>query len=241
LRVLHVGDCGVRRMEAGHDLFGEPGYPLFAAEELLHADITIEFQHYFCVSFEKLPAISRLGERVDTRRAPDLLLVQIGSAYTRKIILPDSTRVHQLRDELSRRFPRLVPVFYGVLRPCLRLFGRHSARYRGSDRLAEFVLAVQREWPELRVVLVTPFRRSPGYASGEPVAARIEADLVSLARRPRVEVFDANDALGRDPGLRCVTGYNLNGRGCEIVGAELADWIRMRVAAPGERVGATAV
>jgi hypothetical protein len=75
-------------------------------------------------------------------------------------------------------------------------------------------------------VLVAPFRRSPGYPSGEPIAARIEEDFQAIAAsRPGVSVFDANDELGRDPALRCVTGYNLNGRGCELVGTKLAGWV----------------
>jgi hypothetical protein len=55
------------------------------------------------------------------------VLVQVGSAYTRRIILPDKRRVHQLRDELGRRAGRLVFPFYRLLRLCLRLFGHHSA------------------------------------------------------------------------------------------------------------------
>ncbi|MGZ4203469.1 MAG: hypothetical protein ACXVRH_15585 [Thermoleophilaceae bacterium] len=153
------------------------------------------------------------------------MLVQVGSAYTRRIILPDKRRVHQLRDEVGRRAGRLVFPFYRLLRPCLRLFGHHSADYRGPDALERFVRAAGEEWPSARVVLVAPFRRSPGYHADEPIAARIEADMQALTALPGVSVFDANDVLGRCPDLRCVTGYNLNGRGCELAGTKLAAWI----------------
>jgi len=229
LSVLHVGDCGVRRMDGAHDLLGQPGYPVVTAHELLRRGIPVEFSHYFCVSFEDLPEVARLQGHLLLSGQPDVVLVQIGAAYTRKIILPDRARVHQLRDELARHAPGLVVPLYGLLRPCLRGFGRHSASYRGSGGLKRFIDEVRAMWPAVHVVLVTPFRRSPGYASGEPVARRIEKDLLMLARLPGVSVFDANGVLGRDPRLRCVTGYNLNGRGCELVGMELAGWIRARL------------
>src|SRR6266571_8616087 len=63
LRVLHIGDCGVRRMETSHDLLGDPGYPLTAARRLLEDGISLEFSHCFCVSFENLPDIEKLRSR----------------------------------------------------------------------------------------------------------------------------------------------------------------------------------
>jgi hypothetical protein len=226
LRVLHVGDCGVRRMETSHDLYGPPGYPLFAADRLLRDGVGMEFSHYFAVSFESLPDMETLHRHTRLSGDPDVVLVQVGSAYTRRILLPDTRRVHQLRDDVGRRAGRLVFAFYKVLRPCLRLFGRHSAKYTGADELERFVDRTQSVWPRAEVVLVAPFRRSPGYPSGEPIAARIETDLQALAAsRAGVSVFDANDVLGRNPELRCVTGYNLNGRGCELVGMQLAGWM----------------
>lgn len=229
VRLLHVGDCGVRQMDASHDLYGPPGYPRVAAEGLLRHDIGIEFSHYFAVRFEHLPDIETLRRHSRLSDEPDFILVQVGAAYTRRILLPDKPRVHQLRDEVGRRAGRLVFAFYRLLRPCLRLFGRHSADYVGAGELDRFVGELKRAWPRAEVVLVAPFRRSPGYAAGEPIAARVEADMHALASsRPGVSVFDGNDVLGRDPGLRCVTGYNLNGRGGELAGEQLAEWIRAR-------------
>lgn len=237
LRLLHVGDCGVRRMDTAHDLLAPLGYPAAAARALLCDGIGIDFSHHFCVNFEELPNIEQLRSHIHLGGDPDILLVQIGSAYTRKVILPDRRRVHQLRDELGRRTGRFVLSFYRVLRPCLRVFGRHSTTYRGIGRLQRFVQSVQREWPSVEVVLVVPFRRSPGYRSGECVATRIESDLRSLAEVLDVFVFDANDLLGRDPTLRCVTGYNLNGHASELVGIRLAEMIR---SLPLTQVGAAA-
>lgn len=237
LRMLHVGDCGVRRMEGAHDLLAPLGYPLTTARELFRHGVGVDFSHYFCVSFEDLPHIEKLRSHMRLGGDPDIVLVQIGSAYTRKVILPDRRRVHQLRDELARRTGRFVFTFYRGLRPCLRLFGRHSASYRGTHRLEQFVDALQCEWPTVKVVLVVPFRRSPGYRSGEPVAARIESDLHAFVEIPKVFVFDANDVLGREPGLRCVTGYNLNGHASQLVGIKLAKLIRERL--QGVPAGAT--
>ncbi len=226
LRVLHVGDCGVRRMDTAHDLLAPLGYPLTTARELLRDGVGLDFSHHFCVSFEDLPDMAKLRSNIRLGGDPDLLLVQIGSAYTRKVILPDRTRVHQLRDEIGRRAGRSIFTFYRLLRPCLRAFGHHSTAYRGIHQLKDFVDAVQREWPAIKVVLVVPFRRSPGYRSGEPVAARIESDLHSVAEKRNVLVFDASDVLGREPTLRCGTGYNLNGHASELVGVMLAELIR---------------
>jgi hypothetical protein len=223
LRVLHVGDCGVRRMEASHDLYGPPGYPLVAAERLLQDGIGIEFSHYFAVNFDSLPSMEKLRRYNRLSGDPDIVLVQVGSAYTRRILLPDTQRVHQLRDDIGRRVGRLVFAFYKVLRPCVRLFGRASAKYVDSHDVEAFVDRTQREWPHAAVVLVAPFRRSPAYPGTDPIAAQIEADLQAIAAsRDGVSVFDANPALGRDPALRCATGYNLNGRGSQLVGAKLA-------------------
>ncbi len=231
LRVLHVGDCGVRRMDLAHDLLAPPGYPLALARELLRFGVRLAFLHYFCVSFEELPELDVLQGFHHLDFVPDLLLIQIGSAYTRRVILPDTARVHQLRDELARRAGRLVLPFYRLLRPWVRLVGRHSTAYRGVGQLERFVDAAREAWPNVQVVLVVPFRRSPGYPTGEPIAARVEADLHALDGRPGVAVFDANATLGRDPSLRCVTGYNLNGRGSELVGGELSAWLRERLGA----------
>ena len=236
LRVLHVGDCGVRRMDCGHDLLGPPGYPVSAARDLLRVGIGLAFLHYFCVNFEDLPEIDVL-QRFGTFGAPDVLLVQIGSCYTRRVILPDTDRVHQLRDELGRRAGRLVFPFYRLLFPFVRLFGRHSTRYRGAARLERFVAEARRAWPGVQVVLVLPFRRSPGYPSGEPIGERVEHDIRALEALPGVSVFDANPVLGRDPALRCATGYNLNTRGSRLVGAELARWLHARLAASERDAG----
>ncbi len=235
LNVLHVGDCGVRRMDYGHDLLGSPGYPQGAARLLLRFGIRLAFLHYFCVNFEELPEFDVLQSFNHLEFIPDIMLIQIGSAYTRRVILPDTARVHQLRDELGRRAGRSVFAFYRLIRPLVTLIGRHSTPYLGPGRLERFIADARRAWPTTRVVLVLPFRRSPGYASGEAIAARVEADLRALARLPGVSVFDANPVLGRDPTLRCATGYNLNGRGSELVGDELGRWLHEQIATPAPR------
>jgi hypothetical protein len=229
LNVLHVGDCGARQMDVAHDLLAPPGYPLWLARALLRFGLGLAFLHFFCVNFEELPEIDAVQSLSRFEAVPDILLIQIGSAYTRRVILPDTRRVHQLRDELARRAGRLTPAFYRLLRPFVRVFGRHSTPYRGVTGLECFIRSAREAWPSVHVVLVLPFRRSPGYPSGEAIARRVEADLYSLTHLPAVSVFDANSVLGRDPVLRCLTGYNLNGRGSELVGEELARWLIPRV------------
>ena len=63
----------------------------------------IEFSHYFAVSFERLPDVDALREHTRLSGDRDIVLVQVGSAYTRRILLPDTRRVHQLRDDVGRR------------------------------------------------------------------------------------------------------------------------------------------
>ncbi len=230
LNVLHVGDCGARRMDLAHDLLAPPGYPLWAARELLRFGIGLAFLHWFCVNFEEMPQVDVLQSFAQFEAAPDILLIQVGSAYTRRVILPDTDRIHQLRDELARRAGRLVLPFYRLLRPSVRLLGRHSTPYQGVAGLERFVAAAREAWPSAEVVLVLPFRRSPGYPTGEAIGARVERDLRALAALPGVSVFDANPLLGRDPDLRCLTGYNLNERGSRLVGAELGRWLHDRLA-----------
>lgn len=229
LRVLHVGDCGVRRMDCGHDLLGAPGYPLALAQELQRSGTRMRFDHYFCVNFEVLPELDAIERACRLEGDPDVVLVQVGSAYTRRVILPDVNRVHQLRDELGRRAGRWVFAFYRVLHPFVRAFGRHSTRYRGVGELERFVRKMRDAWPATQVILLLPFRRSPGYPSGEPIAARVEEDIRSLTAIPGVSVFDADPIVGRDPQLRCATGYNLNTRGSQLVGTELARWMQERL------------
>src|SRR4051794_23920505 len=53
IRYLHIGDCNLRRMDGAHDTAAPPGYPLAAAEELLHHGIGVEFRYYFSVNFKR--------------------------------------------------------------------------------------------------------------------------------------------------------------------------------------------
>jgi len=46
-------------------------------------------------------------------------------------------------------------------------------------------------------------------------------------------VLEFADVLGKDRKLRCVAGYNLNGRGSELVGEKLAGWLLEHSAARG--------
>lgn len=226
LRVLHIGDCGARRMEFAHDLLGPPGYPMVLARELLNLGIALTFLHYFCVNFEMLPEIQALQSFVPFEAAPDIVLLQMGSAYTRRVVLPDTTRVHQLRDELGRRAGRFAVPLHRLLRPFANLVGRHSTPYCGPAAFERFLDAVSTAWPSAELVVVLPFRRSPGCRTGDSIGAQIDGDLRKLAAMPQVSVFDANPLLGRDPSLRCLTGYNLNDDGSELVGVEFARWLR---------------
>lgn len=213
-------------MDFAHDLLGPPGYPMALARELLGVGIALTFLHYFCVNFEMLPEIQVLQNFIPFEAAPDIVLLQIGSAYTRRVILPDTTRVHQLRDELGRRVGWFAVPLNRLLRPVVRVVGRHSTPYCGTAAFERFLDLVHRAWPAAQLVVVLPFRRSSSCPTGDSIGARVEADLRKLSAMPQVSVFDANPLLGRDPALRCITGYNLNGAGSELVGAEFARWLR---------------
>lgn len=225
LTILHVGDCGLRTMEAGHDFRAPLGFPATAAHELLRQGIGIEFFHYFAVKFEQLPEIDVLRRRIHLDDDPDVVVVQLGATYGRRIVIPDRRLVQRFRVDLARRLGRRVFQGYRLLRPLVRVFGRHPNAYHGTAALERFLRAVAEEWPEARVVLLQPFYRAYPYPTQRPIQDRTRADMSAAARRCGVPELDLTDLLGTDPSLRGANGYNLNSRGSELVGSELASWI----------------
>jgi hypothetical protein len=236
LRVLHVGDCGVRRMETSHDPKAPPGFPAVAAERLLQAGVGMEFFHYFAINYDYLPTIERLERVMKLSGDPDVILVQLGATYARRVVVKDTPRVMQFRYEVSRRAGRLVFPWYRVLRPWVQRVGRHDARYPGPAQLERTLTELQATWPSAEVVLMEIFPRSAIYPTSVPIVAQVDADARAVGERCGVTLLDFADVLGKDPAYRCVAGYNLNGRGSELVGEKLAGWLiehRAAVAAAG--------
>jgi hypothetical protein len=151
--------------------------------------------------------------------------VQLGVSYGRRVILPDTHWIMRLRNDIGRRLGRRVFAFYRPLRRIVRTFGRHMAPYPGPGDLERFLTAAAEEWPDADIVLLQQFPRVYPYPTQLPIAERTRADAHEVAERCGVAELDFADLLGTDPSLRCANGYNLNERGSEVVGRELARWI----------------
>ena len=230
LRVLHVGDCGIRAMDTSHDPKAPLGFPAVAADRLLEAGIGMEFFHYFAINYDQLPSIERLERISKLSGDPDVILVQLGATYGRRVVVPDVRRTMQFRYELSRRVGRLVFTWYKVLRPWVRLVGRHRSEYPGPDRLEQLLCEVQERWPSADVALIVSFPRAYIYPSAVPIMARVEEESREAALRAGVILLEFADVLGKDSKLRCAAGYNLNSAGSKLVGEKLAGWLRERSA-----------
>jgi hypothetical protein len=230
LRVMHIGDCSIRAMETGHDFSAPVGYPKVMAKRLLHEGVGVEFGHYFAITYEYLPEIDRLAKVTKLTGAPDLILVHTGATYQRRVILDSTPRVNQMRLEVGRRLGRAVfPLHRLFVRPLVRLFGRHWNPYNGTELLDEFIDKIEGTWPHATVVLIAPFPNSWIYPTSGPIIDQVVEDGQALADR-RDLPFIHFESLGDDDSLRNCNGYNLNARGAEIVGEELAQRILAELA-----------
>jgi hypothetical protein len=225
LKLLHVGDCGFRRMEFGHDMTAPPGYPLVAAERLLNHGIGMAFGHYFAIGFEDLPDQQRLVRHMHLDGEPDVVLVQLGGSYARKVVLPHKKPVHRLRADGNRRAGRLIYPVHRLLRQWVRIAGSYKTEYPGTMELERFLMQVQEAWPAAQIVVIPPFPRSHNYRKQLRIAVRTDADMKAAAERCGVAVLDTSEALGHDRSLRCANAYNLNGKGANVVGDLLGDWL----------------
>ena len=225
LRLLHVGDCGFRRMELGHDMTAPPGYPLVAAERLLDEGIGVAFGHYFAIGFEDLPDQQRLVRHMHLDGEPDVVVVQLGGSYARKVVLPHKKAIHRLRADGNRRAGRLIYLAHRLIRQWVRFVGWYRTPYPGTAPLERFLMQLREAWPAARIVLMPPFPRSHNYRKQLGIAERTDSDVKAAAKRCGVAVLDPAGVLGYDPSLRCANAYNLNGKGAALVGHQLADWL----------------
>jgi hypothetical protein len=226
LRVLHVGDCGFREMELGHDMTAPAGYPRVAAELLRERDgIDIAFGHYFAPGFEALPDMASLERHMHLDGEPDVVLIQTGGSYARKVVLPHGHAIHRLRADGNRRVGRLAYPVHALLRQWVRFAGRYASPYPGTEALERFLMQLRETWPHAELVVMVPFPRSHNYRRQLQIARRTEADMKAAATRCGATILDAGPALGFARSLRCANAYNLNARGSKVVGELLADWI----------------
>src|SRR4051794_21627900 len=225
LRLLHVGDCGFRRMERGHDMTAPPGYPLVAAEQLLEHGVGVSFGHYFAIGFEDLPDQKRLLRHMHLDGQPDVVVVQLGGSSARRVVLPHKKPIHRLRADGNRRAGRFIYIVHRLLRQWVRIAGFYRTLYPGTVELERFLMQVKEAWPAAQVVVMPPFPRSHNYRKQLRIAERTDADMEAAAARCGVAILDTSDVLGHDPKLRCANAYNLNGKGCAVVGELLGDWI----------------
>jgi lysophospholipase L1-like esterase len=225
LKVLHVGDCGFRRMELGHDMTAPAGYPLAAAERLLDHGIGMAFGHYFAIGFEDLPDQKRLVRHMHLDGEPDVVVVQLGGSYARKVVLPHKKAIHRLRADGNRRTGRLIYLVHRLLRQWVRIAGSYKTAYPGTMELERFLMQVKAAWPAAEVAVMPPFPRSHNYRKQRRLAERTDMDVKAAAERCGVAVLDTSGVLGHDPTLRCANAYNLNGKGAQLVGDLLCDWL----------------
>jgi hypothetical protein len=225
LRFLHVGDCGFRRMEFGHDMTAPAGYPLVAAERLLEEGVGMAFGHYFAINFEDLPDQQRLVRHMHLDGEPDVVLVQLGGSYARKVVLPHRKPIHRLRADGNRRAGRLIYPVHRLLRQWVRIAGSYRTPYPGTMELERFLMQMKEAWPAAQIVVMPPFPRSHNYRRQLRIAETTDAGVRAAAQRCGVHVLDASPVLGHDPSLRCANAYNLNGKGARVVGDLLGEWL----------------
>jgi hypothetical protein len=240
IRVLHVGDCGLRSMAHGHDYRAPLGYPSVAAERLLEHGIGMEFSRWFATRFEHLPEVEQLLPHVKLSGPPDVVWIQLGAAYFRRAITIDGPLTMELRDELGRRVPWATYPVYGITRRLTRVLGRSTIRYAGTEALERFILEAQRTWPDARIALLMPFPGRPTTRAHQRLGERLVGDKIAAARRCGAEVVSFLDVLGVDPALRCANRYNLNPRGSELAGELLAEWLLARLPAASWHTADTA-
>jgi hypothetical protein len=230
LRVMHVGDCTVRAMDTSHDYDAPVGYPKAMAEGLLEAGVAMEFSHYFAITYEYLPEIERLEKITKLSGAPDLIIVHTGITYQRRLVLKSTQRVNQVRLDAGRRLGRHIFTAHPLLvRPLVRLFGRHWAPYSGTDLLDGFIDELERRWPEARLVLMPPFPTSWTYPTSREIWERVLADGRALAERRGLPFMEFDELLAGHEDIYCVNGFNLNTPGSQLVGDELAKWVLAEV------------
>jgi hypothetical protein len=228
-------------MEFGHDMAARPGFPLVAAELLKeHEGIGVVFGHYFATGFEYLPDMASLERHMHLDGEPDVVIVQTGGSYARKVVLPHTRPIHRLRADANRRAGRLAYLSHPLIRQWVRFAGRYASPYPGTEDFERFLLQLRQSWPAAKLVVIPPFPRSHNYRRQLRIAERTDRDMKAAARRCGVPVLDAAGALGFDRSLRCANAYNLNGRGSRVVGELLADWIAANVLAPVEQIQAGA-
>jgi hypothetical protein len=231
LRVMHVGDCTVRAMDTSHDYDAPVGYPKAMAERLLDEGVGMEFAHYFAITYEYLPEIDRLEKITKLSGAPDLIIVHTGITYQRRLVLKSTQRVNQLRLDTGRRLGRHIFTAHPLLvRPLVRLFGRHWAPYSGTDLLDGFIDELERRWPQAKLVLMPPFPTSWSYPTSQTIWDEVLADGRALAERRGLPFMEFDELVAGQDDLYCVNGFNLNTRGSKLVGDELAKWVLAEVA-----------
>jgi hypothetical protein len=230
VRIAHYGDCGWREMPLSHGVHTPPGYPRAIAGRLAERGYGTEFSSVVANQFEHLPREGELEMHLKLTGEPDVVLVQLGALYPRRVVLPDTPETLRLRARISRALGRRVFLGYRLLLPPVWRFGRFSVPYQGAHRLDAFLAGVRERWPAAHVIVLLPFERALGAPVQKALLGRIRGDVAAVAARAGVELVDPAPAVPADvPGLRCANGYNLNARGSALVGEMIAARIAERL------------
>jgi hypothetical protein len=230
LRIAHYGDCSWREMPLAHGVHTPPGYPLVAAERLAAQGFATEFSTVVANQFEHLPSAAELEVHLKLTGDPDVVIVQLGTLYSRVIFFPDTPDTLRLRARIGRALGRRIFLGYRLMLPLLYRFGRFCVPYAGAGAGATFLAALRERWPHSRVAVLLPFPRVHGTPSQDEVLSRVRRDLAAVAAEAGVEVLDAAPLLPRDARhLRGANGYNLNAEGSALVGELVAGWVSEQV------------
>ena len=234
LRLAFYGDCSMRAMDRSHGVHNTMGWPRVLAERT-----PLEFSAVFTTLFEWMPGRDDLARHLRLSGDPDVVLVQLGAAYARRTVLPDTSRFLRVREDIGRRLGDRVFAGYRVVRPVTRVLGRERVPYPGPAGLERFLAAVR------EALAGRPPRCDPAVPTGctarpsqRAIEARVWDDIRAVCARAGVECLDVSDAAGHDPRLRCANGYNLSAAGAELVGARLAERVIFAAASGSKRPAA---
>jgi hypothetical protein len=226
LRLAYYGDCAFRAMDRSHSISAPVGWPAVLADRLAARGTALEASLVFVGGYEGLPAGEALTQHLRLSGDPDVVVVQNGAIYTRRILIPDAPWSLRLRDDVGRRLGRFVFAGYRLARPLVRLAGRPSVEYHGAAHLERFLGDVRRRWPEARVVMIPPHRRLIARAEQRRLEVRLIADARLAAERTGVDFLDVSEALPRSrPELRCANGWNYSSAGSELVAERFLGWL----------------
>jgi hypothetical protein len=225
LDIVRFGACETREAELSHTVKSPIGWPRYLAELLGRQGIGLGWQSTWVWNLQDFPKTAdELWKRRRRRRGqPDLVLVQAGGFHSLRHVIGFHRRALGLRENVGVWLGRGIRPAWRLLSVWLVLVGRRPP-YPGTGQLEEFIELLRREWPDSRIAIQELFEPALEGICDRRRLALINADLADVAKRLDLDWIPRPD-LGRDMGLRCANGINLNRRGSELTAAHYARWM----------------